>query len=98
MAASPFAMLSLAAGAATAIRRLDISARLLAFQVRIAGCATLAMAGFLLGAACWVLAGGAPPRGLFHPGMIDVAGLAVMAAALLTSVRAAVSARVAVTR
>jgi hypothetical protein len=98
MAASPLAMLSLVAGAATAIRRLDMSARLLAFQVRIAGCATLAMAGFLVGAACWTLAGGAARRGLFHPGMIDVAGLAVMTAALLTSVRAAVSARVAVTR
>jgi len=97
MAVSPLAILSLVAGAATAIRRLDMPARLLAFQARLASCVALGMVGFLLGAACWVLAGsvgqgvgqGAP----FRPGLIDVLGLAVMAAALLTAARAAVSAR-----
>jgi hypothetical protein len=43
---------------------------------------------FLTGAACWLMAGTQGPHGLFHTGVIDAAGLAVMAVALLVGGRA----------
>ncbi len=46
------------------------------------------MAAFLSGALCWVTEGAPGPRGLFHAGAIDVAGLAVITAALITGWRA----------
>jgi len=51
------------------------------------------MAAFLSGALCWVTEGDAGPRGLFHTGTIDAAGLAVMAVALATGWQAARQAR-----
>jgi hypothetical protein len=93
MAASPLALLCLVGGAAVLVRRLRLSARLLVYQARLAGGAAVAMTGFLAGAAWWVFGQGAGPDGLFHAGVVDVAGLAAMALALLAGASAAVSAR-----
>jgi hypothetical protein len=93
MALSPLALLSLVGGAAVLVRRLRPPARLLAYEVRLAAAAALAMSCFLAGAAWWVFGPGSGPAGLFHAGVVDVAGLAVMTVALLAAVRAAVTAR-----
>jgi hypothetical protein len=61
--------------------------------VRLAGAAALAMCCFFAGAACWVFGQGSGPAGLFHAGAVDVAGLAVMTAALAITIRAAARAR-----
>jgi hypothetical protein len=96
MVLSPLALLCLVGGTAGIVRRQRMSARMLAYQARLAAGAALAMTGFLAGAACWVFGQGSGAAGLFHAGAVDVAGLAVMVAALATGVRAAVSARRAV--
>jgi hypothetical protein len=93
MLASPVALLCLAAGAAAILRRLRMSPRMVAYQARLAVAAAVIMGWFLAGAACWVFGAGSGLAGLFHAGAVDVAGLAVMAAALLIAVRAAASAR-----
>jgi hypothetical protein len=43
---------------------------------------------FLAGGGSWIVSGGAGPRGLFAVGAIDVAGLVVLALALLVGCRA----------
>jgi hypothetical protein len=93
MAASPLALLCLVGGMAVLVRRLRLSARVLAYQARLAAVAAVAMAVFLAGAACWALGQGSEPAGLFHAGALDLAGLCVMAATLLAAARAAVTAR-----
>ena len=56
------------------------AAPLLAFETRLGIAACAVMAVFLAGCGCWVATGG--QRSLFHAGVIDVAGVAVMALAL----------------
>ena len=92
MALSPAAVACLAAGAAGIARRLPMSAGLLAYLSRLASAGTLVTCCFLAGAACWIFGQGSGP-GLFHAGALDVAGLAVMTAALAVAIRAASSAR-----
>jgi hypothetical protein len=89
MAASPVALICLIGGVAVLVRRLGV----LAYQARLAAIAAVAMTGFLAGAACWALGQGSASAGLFHAGALDLAGLCVMAAALLAGGRAAVTAR-----
>jgi len=93
MALSPLALLSLAGGTVAIVRRQRPSARLLAYQSRLAAAAALAMGCFLAGAGCWVFGQGSGRAGLFHAGVVDVAGLAVMTVALAAAARAAVGAR-----
>ena len=84
MVLSPAAVLCLATGAVQLVRRLELSPRVLAFETRIGRAAAAGMTAFLAGALCWVAQARPGPHGLFLTGDIDVAGLAVMAAALAT--------------
>jgi hypothetical protein len=93
MVLSPVALLGLAAGAAALIRRQPLPPRLAAREARLAGAAAVAAGVFFAGAACWVLGPGSAAAGLFHAGVMDVAGLGVMVVALAATVRAASSAR-----
>jgi len=89
MALSPLALACLVAGAATAVRRTELSPALLRFEGRlgVAACGTMAV---FLGAGCaWLAGRAAPPGSLFRPGAIDAAGLAVMALALGVACQAA---------
>ena len=93
MVASPVVLLGLVGGAAAILRRQPMSPRMLAYQARLASGAAMATCCFFAGAASWVFGQGSGSAGLFHAGAVDVAGLAVMTAALVTAVRAAASAR-----
>jgi len=92
MVTSPAAMLSLAAGAAQLVRRLETSPRILRFETWAGRAAVGGMTAFLSGALCWVSQNG-PSQALFHAGAIDAAGLAVLAAALAAGWQAASRAR-----
>ena len=90
---------SAVASAAVVVRRARLSPRVLAFETRLAAAACAAMA------VCWpaARAGWRPAdrpvasrrrsAGLFHAGLIDVAGIAVLAVALAVAVQAARTAR-----
>ena len=84
MALSPAAMACLVTGAAQLLRRLALPPRLLRYEAWVGSAAGLSMSAFLSGALTWVIVGGSGPRGLFHAGVIDGAGLVVMALALAT--------------
>jgi hypothetical protein len=88
MAASPVAIILLLIGAARTIRRTDLSPRTLRYEAVLARIAAVGMLAFLVGACAWVVNRGFGPRNLFHAGAIDMAGLIVMAAALVVSYRA----------
>jgi hypothetical protein len=87
MAVSPLALITLVAGVAGTMRRLDWSPRLLCYEAWLVSAAAVGMTVFLAGGCCWVLAEGSRP-GLFHAGSIDVASLAVMMLALSVARRA----------
>ena len=91
MAVSPLALACAVIAAATLLRRTELSPRLLAFEARLGMVACAAMAVFLAGCACWVATGG--QRSVFDAGLIDVAGVAVMALALAIAQQAARTAR-----
>jgi len=91
MAVSPVALACAVAAAATLVRRTELPPRLLAFEARLAVAACAAMAVFLAGCSCWVATGG--QRSLFHAGLIDVGGVAVLALALGVAQQAARTAR-----
>jgi hypothetical protein len=88
MAVTPLALAALALAAATVVRRAGLSARVLAFEARLATAACAVMTVFLAGVACWVATGGegAP---LFRPGLIDLAAGGALALALAAAVKAA---------
>ena len=93
MALSPLAVACVVAGAATAVRRTELSPGVLHFEARVGAAACVTMAVFLGGCCAWI-AGRAPgPGNLFHPGVIDVAGAAVMTVALAVARQAARQAR-----
>ena len=89
MALSPLALACLVAGAATAVRRAELSPALLRFEGRLGVAACGTMAVFLGGGCAWLGGRSAPPGSLFRPGAIDAAGLAVMALALGVACQAA---------
>jgi len=89
MALSPLALACLVAGAATALRRTELSPALLRFEGRLGVAACGTMAVFLGGGCAWLAGRAAPPGSLFRPGAIDAAGLAVMALALGVACQAA---------
>jgi hypothetical protein len=86
MAVSTLAIVALAASAATVLSRLELSARAVRFELRVAQAASVAMAVFVCGACLWLFDPRlAPARGtqdLFHAGVIDVVGVVAMAVAL----------------
>ncbi|HEY1639336.1 MAG TPA: hypothetical protein VGG35_01490 [Streptosporangiaceae bacterium] len=98
MVVSPVAAACLITGAAGLARRLPMPARLLAYLTRLAVAGALGAACFFAGAACWIFGQGSAHAGLFHAGVLDVAGLAVMTLALAAAVRATLSAREAIGR
>ena len=95
MAVSPAALAAAVTGVAGLVRRLDLSPGIARYEAWLAVSAAAAMAVFLSGACCWVLAEGSGP-GLFHAGVIDAGSLAVMALALVMAHRATGLARRAV--
>jgi hypothetical protein len=88
MALSPVALAATAVGAVRTVRGLELSRATLRHEACLAAAATAPMAVFLAGAGSWVISGGAAPKGLFAVGAIDLAGVAVMAGALVASFRA----------
>ena len=88
MALSPAAIGCVITGAAQLVRRLDLSPRGLRYQAWLGRVAAAGMVAFLSGVLCWLgAAGGARP--LFHVGVIDRAGLAVLAIAVVAGTTAA---------
>ena len=87
MAVSPVAIVLMVVGAARIVRRTHLGPSALRFELRVAQAASVVMVAFITGASLWVLRGGPGPRGLFHTGMIDVAGLMVMLTCLGISYR-----------
>jgi hypothetical protein len=96
MALSPLAVAGAVTGAAAVVRRAGLSPAVLSpavlrFETWLGRAACAAMATFLAGACAWVLA--RAPGAMFRPGLIDVAGLVVLALALAVARRAAGQAR-----
>jgi hypothetical protein len=73
------------------IRRVELPLPVLAFEARLATIACAVMAVIAGCCGCWVATGGqsAGQPGLFHAGLVDVAGIAVLALALAVAVQAA---------
>jgi hypothetical protein len=93
MAVSPLAGACVVVGAATAVRRTELSPGVLGFETRLGIAACITMAVFLGGCCAWITDRAPGPGNLFHPGAIDVAGVAVMAVALAVARQAARQAR-----
>lgn len=98
MVLSPLALAGLIGGAATLVRRTELSARVLDFETRLGAAACAAMAVFLGGCCAWIVEGGAGPGNLFHAGVIDAAGAVVMTIAFVAARQAARMARLGVAR
>ena len=92
MVISPAALLGVAIGAVTLVRRIEASPRILRYEAWTGRAAVAAMTAFLGGALCWVSQRGPAPA-LFRAGDIDAAGLAVMAIALAVGWQAMARAR-----
>jgi hypothetical protein len=92
MVISPAALLGVAIGAVTLVRRIEASPRILRYEAWTGRAAVAAMTAFLGGALCWVSQRGPAPA-LFRAGDIDAAGLAVMATALAVGWQAMARAR-----
>jgi hypothetical protein len=69
------------------LRRLRLPPRLMRYQARLGAWASVAGAGFLAGAASWVLGREQGPAAL-RPGLVNRAELLVMAMALAVALRA----------
>ena len=93
MALSPLALACLVTGAAAAVRRTELSPAALRFEARLARAACVIMAVFLAAGCAWIADRSPRPGDLFHPGVIDVAGLAGMALALAVGCQAVRAAR-----
>jgi hypothetical protein len=96
MVLSPLAVAGAVAGAAAVVRRAGrspavLSPAVLRFETWLGRAACAAMAVFLAGACAWILA--RAPGAMFRPGLIDVAGLVVLAVALAVAHQAAGQAR-----
>jgi|ERR1700677_2562797 hypothetical protein len=91
MAASPLVLVTAVASAVACVRRGVIPPKILRFETRLAAVACVLMAMFLAACCCWVATGGAAAGrpGLFHAGLVDVAGLAVLALAFGVAQQAA---------
>jgi hypothetical protein len=93
MALSPLAVAGVVAGAATAVRRAELSPGVLGFEIRLGIAACVTMAVFLGGCCAWITGRAPGPGSLFHPGAIDVAGTVVMTVALAVAWQAVGQAR-----
>jgi hypothetical protein len=93
MALSPLAVAGAVVGAATAVRRTELSPGVLGFEIRLGIAACVTMAVFLGGCCAWITDRAPGPGHLFHPGAIDVAGAVVMTVALAVAWQAVGQAR-----
>jgi len=104
MTLSPLSVAGTVAGAAAVVRRAGrspavLSPAVLRFETWLGRVACAAMAVFFAGACAWVAAplgasgAGRAPGAMFRPGLIDVAGLVVLALALAVARQAAGQAR-----
>ena len=93
MALSPLVMVALVGGGAALVRRTELSARVLDFEIWLGAAACAAMAVFLAGCCAWIVDGGPGPRNLFRPGAIDAAGAIVITIAFVAARQAARTAR-----
>lgn len=91
IAASPVALGAAVAGGVRTVRHLELSPRVLRFELLLARIACGAMVVFVAAACCWIASGGTGPRNLFHVGAIDFAAVAAMVSALLVARRAALA-------
>ena len=89
MTLSPLALAGAVTGAATVVRRVELSPAVLRYQTRLAVAACVTMAVFLGGGCAWTADRTPRPGNLFHAGVIDVAGLVVMTLALAVGRQAA---------
>jgi hypothetical protein len=89
MVVSPVALLGLVAGLVALLRMLAMPGWLLRYLAWLAFAASGVAAVFLAGAASWVLGNGPGQAELFRPGLINGAELAIMALALMVTLRAA---------
>ena len=89
MTLSPLALAGAVTGAATVVRRVELSPAVLRYQTRLAVAACVTMAVFLGGGCAWTADRTPRPGNLFHAGVIDVAGLVVMTLALAVGLQAA---------
>jgi hypothetical protein len=90
MAVSPLALAAAVASGAICVRRVALPAAVLRFETRLAAVACVIMTAFFAACCWWVAtAGAAGQPGLFHAGLIDVAGLTVLALALAVAQQAA---------
>lgn len=89
MVVSPAALVVLMLGSSAMLRRLPLSSRVLRYESWLGVATAVVMAGFLAGAASWIVSGGPAPRGLFRIGVIDLTAIVVMAAALIVAFAAA---------
>jgi hypothetical protein len=89
MILSPLAWVGAVTGVAATARRLDFPARLQAYVAGLGVAAAVAGIALVAGAAWWALARDQVQDGLFRPGLVDLAGLAVMAVAAVVALRSA---------
>jgi hypothetical protein len=82
MAISPIAIGCVVLGAASTVRKLDLSPKVLRYESRLGSVASFAMIAFLTGSCFWIVDGGTGPRDLFHIGAIDIVEVVAMALAL----------------
>jgi hypothetical protein len=82
MAISPIAIVCVVLGAASTVRRLELSPKVLCYESRLGSIASFAMIAFLTGSCFWIVDGGTGPRGLFHIGAIDIVEVVAMGLAL----------------
>ena len=93
MAVSPVAMMCVVVGAAKTVRRLDLSPQPCDTRHGFRVPPPSACSSFSAWSCTWIVDGGPGPRNLFHAGVIDVAGLIVMAASVAVAYRAVSRAR-----
>jgi hypothetical protein len=85
MAFSPIAIVCVVLGAASTVRRLELSPRILRYESRLGSLASFAMIAFLTGCCFWMIDGGSGPRDLFHIGAINVVEVVLMGLALVVA-------------
>jgi hypothetical protein len=85
MAISPMAIFCVVVGAASTVRRLDLSPKALRYESMLGSLATFTMIVFLTGCCLWIVDGGTGPRDLFHIGVINVIEVAAMGMALVVA-------------
>ena len=83
MAISPVAIACVVLGAASTVRRLELSPKILRYESRLGSLATFAMIGFLTGCCLWIIDGGTEPRDLLHIGATNVIEVLMMGPVLV---------------